>query len=190
MMVPSRSTKTARDFALVEVIFETGDQFVARDRSGSKFADNNRARVIRNLRGLEWRRVADKGESKHCDRSVARARNIEHIARFRRNVMRMFCLLEKHNALFAERDEEILHIPFLKQFFSRANKIEIFLRSYIRIAALNSGGEKSFRAIWFHRRHSGPIDQIMRVWIGRDDFLGRARFTRDLADQFTRQKSF
>src|ERR1051326_8030998 len=101
MMVPSRSTKTARDFDLLEVIFEAGDQFVARHSGGSKFADHNRARVIGDLRSFERRGIADKREREYRDGGVACAGNVEHIARLCRNVMRMFPFLEKHHALFA-----------------------------------------------------------------------------------------
>src|SRR6266478_3545761 len=102
MMVPSRSTKTARDFALVEVMFEAGDQFIAGDGRGTEFANNDGARVVRDQCGFERRRVASKCEREHGDRGVAGAGNVEHVARLRRDVMRVLSLFEKHDAMFPE----------------------------------------------------------------------------------------
>src|SRR5215813_1656712 len=122
MIVPSRSTKTARDFELAEVMFETGDQFVARDSRGPKFSNDNRARMVCDLGGFERCRVAGEREREHRDRRVARAGNIEHVARFGGDVVRMLSFFEKHDAVLTERDEQVLNAPFLEQLLPRANK--------------------------------------------------------------------
>src|SRR2546430_17701487 len=127
MMVPSRSMKTARDFALVEVIYETRYQFVARDSCRSQFTNHHGAGVIGDLRGFEGGRVAHQSEREHRDCGVAGTGHIENISRLRRNVVRSFALFEKHHTMFAERDEEILRAPFLEQVFPGMNKIDIFL---------------------------------------------------------------
>src|SRR5438045_2498559 len=154
MIVPSRSTKTAGDFRSREVMLEAADQFVTGNSGGSEFSNNHRARVIRDLRRLERRRVTNEREREHRNCGVAGAGNIEHVARFGRNVLRMFSLLEKHHALFAECDEEILHIPLLQELFPGADKIDILLWGHLRIATWNSGGPKCFCGIWFHRSDS------------------------------------
>src|ERR1700746_963226 len=147
-MVPSRSMNTARDFALVEVMFEARNQFVAGYSCCAQFSDDHGAGVIGDLRGFERRRAANQREREHRDGGVTRARHIENISRLRRNVMRAFAFLEKHHPMFAQSDEEVLQAPFLKKFLSGMDKIDIFLWRYLQIAAWNPGGKKCFRAIW------------------------------------------
>src|SRR2546430_5978173 len=124
-MVPSRSMNTARDFALVEVMFEARNQFVAGYCCRAQFSDNHSAGVIGDLRGFERRCVANQREREHRDGGVARARHIENISRLRRNVMRAFAFLEKHHPMFAESDEKVLHAPFLKKFRSEEHTSEL-----------------------------------------------------------------
>src|ERR1051325_6066894 len=154
-----------RDFDLVDVMFEAGDQLVAGDGSGPEFADYDRARMICDLRSLERRRVANQRECEHRDGSVACAGNIKHIARLCRDVMRMFSLLEKHHALFAKSDEQILNAPLLKQLFPGVDKIDIFLRRHIGIAAGDSGGKESFRAIRFHGRSEEHTSELQSPYV-------------------------
>src|SRR5438105_11550605 len=111
MMVPSRSIKTAGDFALVEVMFEAGDQFVTGDSCRAQFPDDYRTGVIRNLRSFQRRRVAYKRECEHRDGGVPRAGYIENVARLRRDVVWSLAFLKKHHSMFAEGDEQILHAP-------------------------------------------------------------------------------
>src|SRR6266480_184741 len=190
MMVPSRSRKTAGDFALVEVMFEAGDQFVARNSCGAQFSDDHGAGMVGNLRRFKRRRVAYQREGEHRDGGIACTGNIENIPGLRRDVMWSFPFFEKHHPVLAKGDQKILHAPFLEQRFSGVDKIDIFLRRYFGIAIWNPSGEKRFGPIWFHRRHSAPIDQVVRIRVGRNEFLGRAGFTRDLHHQFARDKAF
>src|SRR5437879_12327943 len=106
-MVPSRSMNTARDFALVEVMFEARNQFVAGYCCRAQFSDNHSAGVIGDLRGFERRCVANQREREHRDGGVARARHIESISRLRRNVMQACACLETLNTMFAESDGEV-----------------------------------------------------------------------------------
>src|SRR5205814_10429142 len=99
MMVPSRSRKTAGDFALVEVMFEAGDQFVARNSCRAQFPDDHGAGVISNLRSFKRRRVAYQREREHRDAGVAGAGHIENISGLRRDVMRSFPFFEKHHPM-------------------------------------------------------------------------------------------
>src|SRR5207302_1955238 len=114
MMVPSRSTNTARDFELVEVMFEARDQLIAGDGRSAELADHDSAGMICNLRGFERRRVGSEREGKHRNRRVARARDIKYVPCFCRDVVRLFASLEKHHAVFAKRDQQILQAPSLE----------------------------------------------------------------------------
>src|SRR3989442_15426165 len=127
-MVPSRSMNTARDFALVEVMFEARNQFVAGYYCRAQFSDNHSAGVIGDLRGFERRCVANQREREHRDGGVARARHIENISRLRRNVMRAFAFLEKHHPMFAESDEKVLHASHSDRKSTRLNS------SHVRIS--------------------------------------------------------
>src|ERR1700693_2675246 len=118
MIVPSRSRNTAGGLGLLEVMLEARDQFFAHDFGSSELTHNDRAGIVRDLGSLERRRVTNQREKKDRDRRVAGAGNIEHVASFRRNVMRMFAFLEKHHAVFAERNQQGLRPPFAHQFFS------------------------------------------------------------------------
>ena len=177
MMVPSRSRKTAGDSASVmfAVLSETGDKFVACHGRCSKFADDDCAGVVGNFRRFNRSRSADERKSKERDGGVAGAGNIENLPRFGRDVVRRLVLLKKHHAVFAERDEEIFCVPFLKQRFTGAPKIDIFRRSFVWIAPSNASGEEGFSAIWFDSSHAAPIDRMPRVGISRDDLAGRPR---------------
>src|SRR6266545_578110 len=117
MMVPSRSTKTAGDSALVifAVLSETGDKLIACHGRCSKLADHNSASVV--------------GDFRRFNRS--RAGDVENLPCLGWDVMRRFVLLEKHHAVFAERDEDIFCFPFLKQRFTGAPQIGIFRRSLV-----------------------------------------------------------
>src|SRR4051812_17851063 len=120
MMVPSRSRKTAacNPSMGARVILKTGAQFFHRRRRRSKLSNNNGTGVVCNFRGFNRGCVATKcqGEKRNC--SVAGARHIEDLLRFRRDVMRRFAFLKQHHSLFAERNEQQLRIPFLEQRFS------------------------------------------------------------------------
>src|ERR1700724_794169 len=161
-------------------MLEARDQFIARHRGSSERTDNGRAGVIRNLSGLEGCRIASKRKSKDGDRSIAGTGDVEYIARFGGDVMRMLALFKKHNALLAEGDEQILGAPFLNECFSGAHKVDVLFWRKIAVPIWNAGGEKCFGTIWFDRCHTTPIDQIVRIWIGRYDFLGGAGIPCDL----------
>src|SRR6266404_258242 len=182
MIVPSRSIKTAGGFSSSEIMLEAREKFIARDSSGAKFADDNGAAVISNFGCFNRSGVANERESEKRDGSVARAGNVKNLTRFCRNMMPRFVALKKHHALFAERDENVFRVPFLEQDCAGANKIDIFLRKFVRITPRNPGREKSFGAVRFHNGHASPIDQISGVGIGRDKFRGGARIVCDLRD--------
>ena len=104
---------TARDFPLIEVMFETGDQFIARDGCGPKFADDDRAGVIGYECCFQRCGITNQRKREHGDRGIPCAGDIKNISRLGWNVVGAFAFLEKHHAVFAERNEKILHAPFL-----------------------------------------------------------------------------
>src|SRR5437016_7695296 len=118
MIVPSRSMSTAREFALVEIMFKTRDQLVTRDGRRAQFTDNHGAGVIGDLRGFERGGVAYQRQGKHRDCGVAGAGYIENIPRLGRDVVWSLAFFEKHHSVFAERDQKILRRPFPEQVFS------------------------------------------------------------------------
>src|SRR5580704_6479750 len=128
MIVPSRSTKTAADSALVmfAILSETGEKFIARHGRRSKLADHDAAGVIGYLGGFDGGCLARKRECKKSDRGIACARNIENLARFGRNVMRRLAVLKKHHAMRAEGDEDVLCIKLFEQRFPSPNQIDVF----------------------------------------------------------------
>src|SRR6266567_7273184 len=133
MMVPSRSTKTAGDSALVifAVLSETGDKFVSCHGRCSKFTDYNCAPVVGDFRRFNRSRSADESKGKERNGSVAGAGDVENLPCLGWDVMRRFVLLKQHHAVFAERDEDIFCFPFLKQRFTGAPQIGIFRRSLV-----------------------------------------------------------
>src|ERR1700726_3518662 len=158
MSVPSRSTNTAGRFALFEVMFETCDQFVTPDGSGPQLSDNDGTTVSGNFSGFEWSSFACKGEGEESNRGIARAGDVKNFPSLSWNVMRRFVPLEEHHPMLAERDENAFGIPFFEQRFSSAHQIGIFFRRFVWIAPGDSGGQKSFCAVWFYDRHSVPFN--------------------------------
>ena len=71
--------------------------------------------------------------------------------------MWLFYLLKKHHAVFAQRDEKIFCVPFLKKRFADAPEIDIVRRDRIRIAPGNASCEKSFCAVRGNHRGAMPI---------------------------------
>ena len=110
MIVPSRSTKTAADNLLstLGILPKTGHQFISRHGRCSKLAYDHCASVIGDFRRFRRSCSAGETEGKESNRRIARARNIENLLRFGRNVVGRFFLLEKHHPVFAEGDEKIL----------------------------------------------------------------------------------
>src|SRR5260370_39758184 len=109
MMVPSRSTKTAVDSALVifAVLSETGDKLIACHGRCSKFADHNCASVVGNFRRFNRGRSADESKGKERNGSVPGAGDIEDLPCLSRDVMRRLVRLKKHHPVLAEGDEDI-----------------------------------------------------------------------------------
>src|SRR5882724_354275 len=159
MIVPSRSTKTAGNSAslIFAVLSETGDKFISRHGSRSKFANHNCASVVGDFRCLDGSRSADESKGKERNGSIAGARNIENLSCLGWNIMRRFVLLKKHHPVFAERDENIFSVPFLKKCFSDATEVDVVRRNSIRIAHGNTGSEKSFCPIWCDHRGTMPV---------------------------------
>ena len=77
------------------VILEAGGQFLPRHGRGPELADDDRAAVIGDLRGFGRRRVAGESQRKKSDGRIARAGNIEDLARFGRNMMGSALSFEK-----------------------------------------------------------------------------------------------
>src|SRR5689334_2387439 len=107
MMVPSRSTKTARDSSLVivAVLSEAGDQFISRHGRCSKFANHDCASVVSDFCRFNWSCSAGEPKGKKRNRSIASAGNIKDLARFCWNIMRLILLLKKHHPVFPQGDE-------------------------------------------------------------------------------------
>ena len=81
-------------------------QFCRRHRRSADLSDYHCAGVVSDIRGFERGRIAAESQSKESDGRIAGARNIEHLARFGRNVVRLFPSLEQHHALFSQGDQE------------------------------------------------------------------------------------
>src|ERR1043166_5423705 len=129
MIVPSRSRKTAGAVSLDEtVILKAGDQFLARHRGGAKFADDHGAAVIGNFGGLARCGLTTKRERKERNRGVARPRNVENLAGFGGNVMRLIFFLKKHHALFPQRNKQKPGVPFIKKGFAGLEERVVFVR--------------------------------------------------------------
>src|SRR5437868_434221 len=128
MIVPSRSTKTAGDnlSATRRIPPKIGQKFVFRHGCGPKFADNDGTSVIGDFGCFYRCCLANESKGKKRDRGIARARNIENLARFSWDVMRRFVFLKKHHAVFAEGDEEIFRLPFFEQRLAGTPKFDIF----------------------------------------------------------------
>src|SRR5262249_15200345 len=104
MIVPSRSIKMAGDRAsgMFALLSKTGDEFISRHSRRSKFAHDNSASVVGNLRCLNGRRPAGESQRKESNRGVTCTRDIENLASSRANVVRCFVLLKKHHPMFAQ----------------------------------------------------------------------------------------
>src|SRR5882724_12633692 len=131
MIVPSRSTKTAGNSAslIFAVLSETGDKFISRHGSRSKFANHNCASVVGDFRCLDGSRSADESKGKERNGSITGARDIENLSCLGWNVMGRFILLKKHHPVFAERDENIFCFPSFKQNCTSAHQIDIVRRN-------------------------------------------------------------
>src|SRR6266478_1462334 len=190
MMVPSRSTKTAADSALVMStgLLETSDKFIARHSGRSEFTHHNRTPVVGDFRRFNRSRSANKSKCKKSNGSIARAGDIENLPCLGGNVMRRFVLLEEHHPVFAERDKNIFCFPFLEKRFACTPKIAILRRNSIRIATGNISGEQSFRAVWLNHCDTAPVDYVTRIRISSNDLAGGARILCDLRNHLRRQE--
>src|SRR5437867_1658286 len=104
--------------------------------------------------------------------------------------MRRVLPLEKHHAVFAERDENMLCFPFFEQFFAGAPKISIVCRSVIRFAPGNASRKESFGAVRLHHSEATPIDRMPGIGISRDDLSSHTRVTRNFRNQLIGQEAF
>src|SRR6266513_2988224 len=114
MIVPSRSINTAGDSAsrIFAVVSKTGDKFISRHSRSAKFADDYSASVVGNLRRFNRGRATDEPKREERNRGVACTRHIENLTSFRADIVRRLALLEKHHPVFAQRDQNILSLPF------------------------------------------------------------------------------
>src|ERR1035437_10577335 len=103
--------------------------------------------MVGDIGGFDRSRPAAESQGKQSNGSVAGAGNVEHLARFGRDVMRRLVMLEKHHSVLAQGDENKLRRPFAEQNFPDLEEVLIFRRSLIRIGRGTSGGEKRFGAI-------------------------------------------
>src|SRR6266516_3303330 len=128
MIVPSRSTKTAgRNLSATRRIPpKIGQKFLFRHCCGPKFADNDSTSVIVDFGRFHRCCLANEPKGKERDGGIARARNIENLARLSWDVMRRVVLLKKHHAVFTEGNEEIFRLPFFEQRLAGTPKIDIF----------------------------------------------------------------
>src|SRR5260370_39359681 len=128
MTVRARLTKTAGNnlSACRRVTPKIGQKLLFRHGCGPKFADNDGTSVIGDFGRFHRCCLANEPKGKERDGGVARARNIENLARFSWDVMRRFVLLKKHHAVFTEGNEEIFRLPFFEQRLAGAPKIYIF----------------------------------------------------------------
>ena len=85
---------------------ETRQQFLRRHRGRAHFADDSARRVIGENRPLQRRGPGSNSQSERSNHGVARAGNIKHFARERRNVERLLSALAQEQALVAQRDEQ------------------------------------------------------------------------------------
>ena len=104
--------------------------------------------------------------------------------------MRRVFLLKKHHAVFAQRDQHILGLPFFEQHFAGTLKIDIYSRSVIWIAPRNASRKESFGAVRFHHCYATPIDSMSRIGIRCDHFTLCASIVRNLRHQLGRQEAF
>src|SRR6476469_7318875 len=132
MIVPSRSIKTADDSAslIFPVLSQTGDEFISRHSRRSKFAHDYCASMVGNLSRFNRSRAADEPKREERNRGIARTRDIENLTSLRADVVRRFVLPEKHHSVFAQGDQDVLSLPFLKEEFTGV--LKIFHWSFVR----------------------------------------------------------
>src|SRR6266404_8092503 len=139
MIVPSRSIKTADDSAscIFPILSKTDDEFILRYSRRSKFAHDYGASVVGNLRRFNRSRAADEPKREERNRGVARTRDIENLTSLRANIVRRFVLPEKHHSVFAQRDQDIVSLPFLKKRFTGMLKIGVFCWRFLGVTPGN-----------------------------------------------------
>ena len=98
---------------MVAILVEIRDKFIARHGRSSQFADHHCASVVGDFCRLNRSRSTHKSECKERNGSIAGARDIEDLPCLGWDVMRRVVLLKKHHAMFTERDENIIRVPFL-----------------------------------------------------------------------------
>src|SRR5262249_22585032 len=183
MIVPSRSTKTAGDSTslMAAVLSKASDEFISPHSRRSKFAHDNSASVVGNLRCFNGRRAANESKREESNRGVACARDIENLTSLGGNVVRCFVLPKKHHPVFAERDQDILSLPFLEERFTSVLNISVFCWSFIGFAPGNTRSEQRFRAVWFDNCNTAPVDGVSRIGIGSHDFTSPGRLAGNLS---------
>src|SRR5215469_12526265 len=183
MIVPSRSIKTAGDSAslIFAVRSKTADEFLSRHSRRSKFAHDYSTGVIRNFRCFYRSRAAHESKREERNRGVACTRDIKNLSSLRADVVWRVLLLKKHHPVFAERDQDILSFPFLKECLPSAFKISVFFGSFLGGAPRNPCCKKRFRAVWFDNCNATPVDGVSRIRIGRYYFTSGGRLASNLS---------
>src|SRR4030095_2002205 len=105
---------------------KTGDEFISRHSRSAKFAYDYSTRVVGNLRRFDRICAADEPKGEERYGSVACTGHIENLTSLSVGVMGRFVLLKKHHPMFAQCDQNILSLPFLKKRFTDALKIHVF----------------------------------------------------------------
>src|SRR5919106_1686468 len=186
MTVPSRSRKTAGDTSSHIFVFlsKARDEFISRHSRRSKFAHDNSASVIGNLRRFNRSRAADEPKREERNRSIARTRDIENLSSLRADVVRGVVLLKKHHSVFAERDQDILSLPFLEKLFTSALKIGVFCWSLVGVTPGNACCKECFSAVWLNNCNAAPVYGVSGIGIGCHYLSSRGRLASTLGHQF------
>src|ERR1019366_4327553 len=108
---------------------KTFRQFLRRGRRRADFADDDSGGLIGKNRRFNRRRPRRNRQCERGDHRVARAGNVEHFLRHRRNVKRFLPALAEQHPGFAKRDEQQRRTQFREQLFR--DKHEIFVRKRI-----------------------------------------------------------
>src|ERR1051325_1434313 len=136
---------------------KTGDEFISRHSRSAKFAYDYSTCVIGNLRRFDRICTADERKREERYSSVACTGHIENLTSLSAAVMGRFVRLKKHHPVFAQRDQNILSLPFLKKRFAVALKIHVFGWRCIVVTPGNSRGKERFSAVWFDYCNAAPV---------------------------------
>ena len=171
------------------MVLETFEELVGGERGGAEFAHDDAAGVVGDFGSLDRRGARAEGKGVESDGRVARAGNIEDLARPRRRMIPHPVAGEEKHPELTQRDEQLVGVPFGEEKLAHLEELFVFERMRGRLGPRDARGGERFVAVGFDHGDTVPGDGVAGVGIDGDRFSRSAHFGGDLLGQITVQQA-